>query len=86
MSDIYLNSSYWEKQSNFTAKIKLQSNFIEITPRHGCSTVNLKYIFRTHFPKNTSGGLLLEHGLFDLKKREKERKEKEYAAATRENR
>ena len=26
---------------------------------HGCSTVNLLHIFRTPFPRNTSGGLLL---------------------------
>ena len=35
------------------------SNFIEITLWHGCSPVNLQHIFRTSFPKNTSGGLLL---------------------------
>ena len=46
--------------------IKLQSNFIEITLRRGCSPVNLLYIFRTPFPKNTSGGLLLN--LINLKK------------------
>ena len=34
--------------------IKLQS-----TLRHGCSPVNLLHNFRTPFPKNTSGGLLL---------------------------
>ena len=38
----------------------LQINFIEITILHGCSPVNLLYIFRTPFPKNTSGGLLFE--------------------------
>ena len=38
---------------------KLYCNFIEITLRHGCSPVNLLHIFRTPFPKNTSGGLLL---------------------------
>ena len=38
---------------------KLQSNFIEITLQHGCSPVDLLHIFRTTFPKNTSGGLLL---------------------------
>ena len=33
----------------------LQRNFfIEITLRHGCSQVNLRHIFRTHFSKNTS--------------------------------
>ena len=37
----------------------LRSNFIEITHRHGCSPVNLMHIFRTPFPKNTSGRLLL---------------------------
>ena len=44
--------------------IKLQSNFIEITLRHGCSPVNLLYIFRTPFLKNTSGRLLLN--MFNL--------------------
>ena len=39
--------------------IKLQSNFFEITLRYGCFPVNLLHIFRTLFPKNTSGGLLL---------------------------
>ena len=39
--------------------IKLQSNFIEITLRHGCSPVNLLNIFRTPFLKNTSRWLLL---------------------------
>ena len=37
----------------------MQSNFIEITVRHGCSPVNLLHIFRTPFSKNTSGWLLL---------------------------
>ena len=40
--------------------LKLQSNFIEIALRHGCSPVNLLYIFRTPFPKNTSRWLLLK--------------------------
>ena len=31
----------------------------EITLRHGCSPVNLAHIFRTSFPRNTSGWLLL---------------------------
>ena len=34
-------------------------NNVEITLRHWCSTVMLLHIFRTPFPKNTSGGLLL---------------------------
>ena len=36
----------------------LQSNFIEITLRHGLSPVNLLPIFRTFFYKNTSEWLL----------------------------
>ena len=39
--------------------IKLQSSFIEITLRHGCSPVNLLYIFRTPVLKKTSGWMLL---------------------------
>ena len=38
--------------------INLQSNFIEITLRHGCSPVNLLHIFRTVFLKNTYEWLL----------------------------
>ena len=41
--------------------IKLQSNFIEITLRHGCSPVNFLHIFRTYFYRNTSWWLLLHH-------------------------
>ena len=41
--------------------IKLQSNFIEITLRHGCSPVNLLHIFRIPFPRNTSGRFLLKN-------------------------
>ena len=41
------------------SKCDFNSNFIEITLRHGCSPVNLLHISRTPFPKNTSGGLLL---------------------------
>ena len=40
--------------------IKLQSNFIEITLRHGWSPVNLQHIFKILFLKNTSGRLLLK--------------------------
>ena len=37
--------------------MKLKSNFFEIKLRHGCSPVNLLYIFRTPSSKNTSGRL-----------------------------
>ena len=40
--------------------VKLQSNFFEITFRHGRSPVNLLYIFRSPVPKNTSRRLLLK--------------------------
>ena len=39
--------------------IKLQSFFIEIILLHGFSPANLLHIFKKPFPKNTSGGLLL---------------------------
>ena len=39
--------------------LELPCNFSEIELRHGCSTVNLVLIFRTPFPKNTSGRRLL---------------------------
>ena len=38
---------------------KVARNFIEIALRHDCSPVNLLHIFRTPFPKNTSGQLFL---------------------------
>ena len=47
-------------KENTYAEVWLLYNFIEIAPRHGCSRVNLLYIFRTLFPKKTYGGLLLE--------------------------
>ena len=46
--------------------IKLQSKFIEVTLRYGCSFVNLMHVFRTPFTKNTSERLLLLIVLFCL--------------------
>ena len=43
---------------NFS-KVALLCNFFETTLRHGCVLVNLVRSFRTPFPENTSGGLLL---------------------------
>ena len=48
-----------EQRCQSVISIKLLCNFIEITLRYGCSPVNLLYIFRIPFPKNTSGRLLL---------------------------
>ena len=47
-----------DHQCRSVISIKLLSNFIEITLRHGFSPVNLLHIF-TSFPKNTCGRLLL---------------------------
>ena len=59
--EVFLRKVILEICSKFTGEhpcrsaisIKLQSNFIEITLRHGCSPVNLLHIFRTPFYKNT---------------------------------
>ena len=45
-------------QSHFSG-MQLRCNFIETTLWQGCSPASLLHIFRKHFPKNTSGGLLL---------------------------
>ena len=53
-------SKFTEEHSCRSAiSMKMQSSFIEIALRHGCSSVNLLHIFKTPFPKNTSGWLLL---------------------------
>ena len=65
--EVFLRKRILKIYSKFTIEhscrtvisIKLQSNFIQITRLHGCSPVNLQYIFRVPFPKNTSGRLLL---------------------------
>ena len=49
-----------ERPCQSVISIKLPSNFIEIALRYGCSAENLLHIFRTPFPRNTSGWLLLE--------------------------
>ena len=65
--DVFLGKGVLKKYSKFTGDHprrsavlrKSQSNFIEIAPRHGCFFVKLQHIFRIHFPRNTSKGLLL---------------------------
>ena len=65
--EMFLRKGVLKTCNKFTGKqpcrsvisMKLQSNFIEITLRHGCSPLNLLHIFRTPFLKNTSGRLLL---------------------------
>ena len=53
MKPLHLKCSKSEKKNN-------ENKIIEITLRHGCSPVNLLYISRTSFLKNTSGRLLLK--------------------------
>ena len=65
--EVFLGKGVLKIYSKFTGEhpcrsaisIKLQRNFSEIALRHGCSPVNVLHIFRTPFPKNTSGRLLL---------------------------
>ena len=63
--EVFLEKGVLKICSKFTGEhpcrmfFYLQSNFIEITLRHGCSPVNFRHIFRTPFTKTTSGRLLL---------------------------
>ena len=65
--EVFLGKTVPKICSKFTEKhpcrsvvsIKLQSNLIKTTLQHECSPVNLLHIFRTPFPQNTSGWLLL---------------------------
>ena len=65
--EVFLRKGFQKIFSKFTGEhscrsaisINVQSNVFEIVLQHGCSPVNLLYIFRTPFLKNTSGWLLL---------------------------
>ena len=64
--EMFLGKSVLKICSKFTGYpcrsvilIKLLCNFIEVTLWHGCPPVNLLYIFRTPFYKNTYKGLLM---------------------------
>ena len=58
---VFLEKGFLNTYSKFTGEhlyqsavlVKLQSSFIEIALRYGCSAENLLYVFRTSFPKNT---------------------------------
>ena len=65
-SEVFLRKGVLKICSKFTAEHPCRSAisifqyfFIEIDLRHGCFPVNLLHIFRTPFPKNISGWLLL---------------------------
>ena len=72
--EVFLGKGVMKICSKFTGErpcqsmisLKLESNFMEITLRLGCSHVHLRHIFKTPFPKNISGRLLL-FPLNDLK-------------------
>ena len=65
--EMFLRKGVLKIRSKFTGEhtcrsvisIKLLCAFIEIALRHRCSPVNLLHIFRTPFPRKTSGWLLL---------------------------
>ena len=66
--EVFLGKGVLKICSKFTGEhpwrsvisIKLLYNFTEITLRHRCSPVNKLHIFRTPFPRNTFGWLLLD--------------------------
>ena len=66
--EVFLEKGVMKICSRFTGEhpcrsvilIKLQSNFIEIAFRRECSPAYLLHIFRTPFPKKTSGRLRLK--------------------------
>ena len=66
--EVFLGKRFLKICSKFTRahpyrsaiSIKLLCNFIEITLQHGYSPVKLLHIFRSPFPRNISGGLLVK--------------------------
>ena len=58
-SEVFLEKMFWKYAANLKENTHAAVWFRQITLRHGCSPVNLLYIFRTPFLKNTSGWLLL---------------------------
>ena len=63
-SSCVLSKKCSQKIEEIYRRTSMQSNFIEITHRHGCSPVNFLHVFRTPCPKNTYGGLLLSPKLW----------------------
>ena len=59
--DVFLGKGVLNICSKFTAPmLKREFNKVAFALQHGCCLVNLLHIFRTPFPKNTSGRLHLE--------------------------
>ena len=59
ISSKYTGEQPWQSAISIKLQGNFIRNFIEIAFSHERSPVNLLHIFRTPFPKNTSGGLLL---------------------------
>ena len=57
---VFLRKGVLKICSKFTGEQPRRSMISIKLLRHGCSPVNLLHIFRTPFPKNTSGGLFLK--------------------------
>ena len=73
-SKVFLGKGILKICSKFTGELPCRSvlcNFIEIALRHGCSLINLLHVFRTPFPKNTSGELLLNLSHFNDRKKKR---------------
>ena len=69
--EVFLGKGVLQICSKFTGEHPCRNEISikvhEIALRHGCSPVNLLHIFRTPFPRNTSGWLLLKDDI-QLKK------------------
>ena len=67
-SEVFLGKAVLKICSKFTEEHPCHCKvaLIEITLRHGCSSVKLLHIFRTPLLKNTSGRLLLKYGICQL--------------------
>ena len=57
--EVFLAKGFLKIYSKFTGEHPCQSVISIKLLRHECFPVNLLYFFRTPFPRNTSGGLLL---------------------------
>ena len=65
--EVFLGKAVPKISSKFTGEHPCRSgNFIEITPQHGCSPVNLLYVFRILFPRNTLVGCFCSFYLMHL--------------------
>ena len=65
--DVLEKSCSENMQQIYRRTSELLCNIIEITLQYGCSLVNLLHIFKTLFPRNTSGWLLLVKATFKMK-------------------